>query len=113
MASYAFAVPVLPGKTEALRRLGAEVSGPRRREFAEHERRLGLTREIIWLQHTPQGDMVVNYWEGADPAHAFQVLISSDSPFDRWFKDQLKEIHGIDFTQPLPPNELVFEWQAT
>jgi hypothetical protein len=114
MASYAFAVPVLPGKSEAARRLAAESSGPRRSESEESQRRVGITKQEVWLQQTPQGDICVVYWEVDDPTRAFQELASSDNPFDRWYLQQLKEIHGLDLTQqPPPPNELIFEWQGT
>ncbi len=112
MASYAFVLPVLPGKTEVVRRFGVEMSGPRRGEAEESQRRIGITRQMVWLQQTPQGDMCVVYWETDDPARVFQKWASSDNPFDRWFLEQLKEIHGIDLTQPPPPNELIYEWQA-
>ena len=113
MASYAFAAPVLPGKTEAVRRLAAEGSGPRRSEFEEFQRRVGITTQKVWLQQTPQGDISVVYWEVDDLARVFQELASSDKPFDRWYLQQVKEIHGVDLTQPLPPNELIFQWQGT
>jgi hypothetical protein len=42
---------------------------------------------------------------------AIQKLAASDHPFDRWFKEQSREVHGIDFNQrlPGPPPEQVFE----
>lgn len=52
MASYSFVVPILPGKTEAVRRLSAEASGPRRTEMEEFQRRVGITKQEIWLSLT-------------------------------------------------------------
>jgi hypothetical protein len=50
--------------------------------------------------------------------HSEQVLpqlVASDLPFDRWFRQQLLELHGLDVTQALsrPPVELVFIWQKS
>ena len=113
MASYSFVVPILPGKTEAVKRLSAETSGPRRSEMEEFQRRVGITKQEIWLQQTPNGDMAIVNLETNDVGRLFQELASSDKPFDRWYVQQLKEIHGIDPSQPLPQNELAFEWRAS
>ena len=113
MASYSFVVPVLPGKTEAVRRLSAEASGPRRSEMEEFQRRVGTTKQEVWLQQTPNGDMAVVNLETNDAGRLSQELASSDKPFDCWYVQQLKEIHGIDTSQPLPQNELAFEWPAS
>jgi len=113
MASYSFVVPVLPGKTEAVRRLSAEASGPRRSEIDEFLRRVGIRKQEVWIQHTPNGDLCVVNLEADDPGRLFEELASSNKPFDRWYIRQLKEIHGIDLSQPLPQNELAFEWRAT
>ncbi len=46
-----------------------------------------------------------------DPQGAIGKLAGSDHPFDRWFKEQVREIHGVDFNQPMagPPPEQIFE----
>jgi hypothetical protein len=113
MAAYSFAVPVLPGKTEAVRRLSAEVSGPRRKEMEEFQHRVGITKQDVWLQKTPNGDMSVVNLEADDPDRMFRELAGSAKPFDRWYAKQLQEIHGIDPSQPLPPNELTFTWRTS
>ena len=112
MASYAFALPILPGKTEAARRAAAAISGPRRAEVNEWGRRVGITKHTVWLQQTPHGDMTIAYFEADDPNRPFKELASSNRLFDRWYREQLKEIHGLDLTQPPPANEAIFEWQA-
>jgi hypothetical protein len=57
--------------------------------------------------------------EAPDVAQALGQIIVSELPFDVWYRDKLKELHGVNlagyeqFTQPipLPPNqELLFEW---
>jgi hypothetical protein len=110
MPNMAMALPCLPGGAERLRRLAEECHGPRRREFDEFHERLGLSAERWYLQQTPQGELFLLYLEG-DPAGAMAKLASSDHPFDVWFREQAKGIHGVDFTQPLPgpPPQTVFE----
>lgn len=109
MATLALALPCLPGGAEALRRLAAACSGPHRDEFADFHRRVGLTSEHWYLQQTPQGEVFILTLEG-DPLGAIGTLSTSDHPFDRWFKEQAKAVHGVDFNQPLPapPPEQVF-----
>jgi hypothetical protein len=114
MPSIAFAFPVLPGRTEAGRRLAAEVLA-RRQEWEESERKLGITKENWYLQSSPQGDMVIVYLEAADPNRALQQFGQSQEPFDLWFKKQVEDICGINMNEPPqgPPNEAFFEWQAS
>ena len=110
MASLALALPCLPAGGEKLRHLAEECRGPRRAEFQDFHRRMGLTSERWYLQHTPQGELFILTLEG-DPAGAIQKLGASDHPFDQWFKEQARAVHGVDFNQPLPgpPPDLIFE----
>lgn len=110
MGELAIALPCLPGGAEKLRELASECSGDRRADFDEFHRRVGLTGERWFLQQTPQGPMLVMTLAG-DPGGAIQKLASSDHPFDEWFREQCRQVHGVDFAQPLPvpPPEMVFE----
>ena len=110
MQNLALALPCLPGGADKLRRLAAECRGPRHEEFADFHQRVGLDVERWYLQQTPQGELAIVYLEG-DPAGAMGKLAVSDHPFDIWFRDQAKAVHGVDFAQPLPgpPPEAVFE----
>lgn len=83
-----------------MRRLAQEVQGPRRDEYDDFHRRVGLQGEAWYIQQTPQGDLSIAYLEGDDPLRSVQALAQSDHPFDRWFKEQVKLVHGIDFNQP-------------
>jgi hypothetical protein len=42
-------------------------------------------------------------------------VAASDLPFDRWYRQQLQEFHGLDLMQSkaAPPNELIFVWQTS
>ena len=114
MAVVAMVLPLLPGKTDAWRTRMAELAGPRRAEFAAARGRQGISRERLWLQHTPQGDVEILYLETDDPARAFQELATSQEPFDVWFRDFVREYYGLDLTQPLPGPlpELIIDWAA-
>src|SRR5579859_852865 len=109
MTSLALALPCLPGGAAKARQVADACHGPRRAEFEEFHRRVGLTGERWYLQQTPQGELLVLVLEG-DPEGAIGKLGASDHPFDRWFKEQVREIHGVDFNQTLPgpPPEQIF-----
>ena len=110
------AFPVLPGKDEQLRRFAAELAGDRRSEAAEFYRSFGVTRESWHLQHTEQGYWVIGVTDVSDDLEGrAQAYASSRRPFDRWFKDQVLEISGIDpDVEPLgPPTQTLFEWSDT
>ncbi len=112
MARYAFMLPILPGWEEADRRLFAEIQGPRRAEYEAAWRRLGVRTERTWHQRGPQGTLAVVYLEADDQGQVFADIAASDDPFVVWWREQIKAVHGVDLTQPLPgpPNEQVHDW---
>lgn len=113
MASFAMALPVLPGQAEAIRRMQDEALGPHRKEYEESRRRLGITKEQAWVQHTPLGDMAIIYWEAENPQRALEEMARSQDEFDTRFRQFLQETHGVDVTQEQAPiSDLVFDWQA-
>lgn len=105
MSLMALAFPIQPGKVEAWREWADELNGPRRREYAASRDRVGI-HERTFLQSTPQGDIVVVTFEGEDAADALRKLADANDPFTVWFRDKVKEIHGVDLAkvtkQPAP-----------
>ena len=63
MAMLAMAFPIPAGKTEQWKKFISELTGARKAEFAASRRSLGV-RERTFLQHTPQGDLVLVTLEG-------------------------------------------------
>ncbi|MFN2581228.1 MAG: hypothetical protein ABR498_00600 [Candidatus Dormibacteria bacterium] len=105
--------PVVPGKTlEDLR-------GPGKRfeaepdAWAESRRRVGVTLERVYFQETPMGNFIIAYVESSRPlADVLSGPGRSDLEIDRWFAEQVKELHGVDLSQPPqgPAPEQVGEW---
>ncbi len=104
MAMFAIAIPVLAGKADVFKDFISQLAGARHAEFAANRKKLAV-RERTFLQHTPQGEMVVVTLEGADPAGAFTRFGQGTDPFTLWFKGKVKEIHGVDLDAP-PPGPL-------
>jgi hypothetical protein len=109
MPAVAFCAPILPGKEETDRKGFEEVLGPRREEYDASRRRAGITREMVWHQETPDGTVAVVYLEADDIPASMQALATSDDAFDKWFRELVKEVHGIDMSEGGPPPELVIE----
>jgi hypothetical protein len=106
----ALVFPVLPGKDA--KHIANELRS-RPREYQESRTRLGITMERVYQQHTPMGDYVVAYFEAdGNMLEKFAKVSSSDLDIDRWFVKAVKEIHGVDLTQPMqgPAPETVAEW---
>ena len=109
MPSTVFAVPILPGKTEAWKSAVAEMTGPRRNEYIEARRNLGITKEVVCLQQTPHGDYVCVYLEAGNVSRILQDMMGATDPFHRWFVEAiLKDTHGMDPSQAPPPANEVF-----
>ena len=114
MATYAFALPILPGQEEADRELFAQMRGARKAEYEAAWRALGIRSEQVWHQQTPQGTLAVVVLDVDDPGALFAGIATSTDPFVTWFREQIEAVHGLDLTQPLPgpPNELIHYWSA-
>ena len=116
IAALSYIFPILPGKQEAWRRFCQEMAGSRHYEYELSRQRLGITKECIQLvQMPPQGDIAVVYLEMKHPELVIAQLAHSDLPFDRWFRNQLLELHGFDVTQLLSKqcSEVIFLWQRS
>lgn len=111
----AFVAPLMPGRTDAARAFTREAWVTRREAMTASRRELGENRETVVLNTTPMGDVVCVYLEGTDPVEANRRFAESQSEFDTWFKQQLSTIFppDVDFSQPLPPIEQIWDWQRT
>jgi hypothetical protein len=112
VSAVAFMAPIVPGKENLDRSTLEEVQGPRRAEYEASRKRLGITREAVWHQETPNGTVAVVYLEADDVGAAMQGIGTSQEPFDVWFRERIQEIHGIDLAEPAPPPQQVADIQV-
>jgi hypothetical protein len=107
------AFPVLAGKLEELRRFTHELETTRAAEIAGFFHRFGVERESWHIQETDHGTWVIAVtWLGGRPAdEAGREYAASHEPFDRWFKEQVLALTGIDpDREPLgPPTTCLFD----
>ena len=113
LPAIAFAAPLLPGKTEADREaLASCASGDRTAEHKASRERAGITRESVWIQSTPDGDVAVVLLEAPDIEAAMGAMATSEEPFDSWFRDHIRDVHGIDMAEGFPPPEQVLDYRG-
>jgi len=114
MAAVAFALPILPGQEEVVRRMGEAVSGELRKEYEESRKRLGIIEEKVWVQRTPIGQTMIVYWETEDPQRTLREIAESQDEFDSRFRQMIETAApAIDLTKEQPlSNELLFTWQS-
>jgi hypothetical protein len=114
MQCIAFATPIIPGKTETDRdAMRSCTEGERKAAHESSRERHGISREAVWLQQTPGGDVAVVYLEADDLQTAFAGLGSSQEPFDQWFRELIRDVHGIDLAQGFPPPEPMVDYRRS
>ena len=119
MSGIVLTFPILAGKVEAWRRFCQELSGSHRKPYEASRQRLGITRERLALVDTAFGATAVTTLEAPDIDQALGQIIVSSLPFDVWYRERLKEMHGVNlsgyeqFSHPTPlskEQEVHFEW---
>lgn len=105
MPTLAFAMPILPGKEstdrENIKRM--TTPGPEHDEFVAARRAQGIRREAVWHQTTPDGTLAVVLMEADDIDAAMGRMMTSDDPFEQKFREQVKDVHGVDLASDPPP----------
>jgi hypothetical protein len=113
MQTIAFAVPLLPGRTELNRvELASCWLGERREAHHDARRRAGIIREAVWIQAASDGDIAVVLLEADDLDTALRILETSDEPFDHWFRDHLRLVHGTTWARAAPSPQLVLDFDT-
>ncbi len=111
MPTIAFAAPLLAGMTQVDRDVMASFQeGERKSDYEDARRRAGITRERVWIQTTPGGDMAIVYLEADDLEAAFTALGKSDEPFDQWFRDHVQRVHGFSLADEFHPPEQILDF---
>jgi hypothetical protein len=110
VAAIAMAMPVLSGKEQTWHEFVGQLSSPETREDYQASRRaVGMSRECVWGQQTPDGQlMAVVLMEADDLDAVFGNLATSEDPFTAQFRSFIKDVHGVDLaTDPLPEVAMV------
>src|SRR5688572_20103854 len=114
MAQSVRIMPILPGKENEARAFSNELIKERRNETDAFYARYGVRGESWCLQETPMGLIGVVCTDIDDLFTGLQTLGQSTHPFDAWFRSRVRDITGLDMSQPMdadPSAEQIFEWR--
>lgn len=107
------AVPLLPGTSATDREeMHSCWHGERAAEHTASRRRHGITHEAVWIQSSPENDVAVVLIESPDVAAALLGLATSQVPFDAWFRDHLRAVHGLDLADGMAAPEQVLDFHS-
>jgi hypothetical protein len=113
MPMYAFVAPIQPNKTDEFRQFIKDLNGPRKAEYEAARKKAGFEQEAMFLQKTPMGDMVVVMQVADSQSAALEALRSMKDPFNVWYFQKLKDIHGVDIVgADVPLNELLLDFRS-
>jgi hypothetical protein len=108
MAEVAFAIPVLQGQEQLDRETFQELEGARRTEYEAALAEAGITRHAVWHQETPEGTLAIVYMQANDETGVGKFA-ASEAPLNRWFREQMKQVHGIDIAEAGSPPKRVHD----
>ncbi len=103
--------PILPGREPELREFVRELeTSPR--ELSEFYETYGIGASYWYLEELAQQTILVVITEVVAAQPFAASYATSERKFDRWFKDSVRRISGIDpDVDPLGPAcELLFRW---
>ena len=106
-------LPLLPGQSEPWRRFLQELQASRRTACDIACQRWGIRSLALWLTAGHAGDLVVAHMVLAtDLAGVEERFARSEEPFDRWFAEQARTLHGVDLRRGVGRYraELLAEW---
>lgn len=99
MQQLCIALPIQPGKTQALREFVKTITESRWNEYEAFQERSRVQKVTWCLQRSPHGDLFLIYNEGEDFAKLISEFAVSTHPFDVWFRQEALGITGVDFSQ--------------
>jgi hypothetical protein len=99
MQPACFVLPLDRGNVDGTRSLLSELEGSRQEDYARSAVRLRITREAWFLAGGAQDPLLLLYLETADCGRTLTDLAQSDDPFDRWLRQQLSDVAGVDVTK--------------
>ena len=105
--------PVLPGKEDDAREFAKEAMGSHREHFEGVQKVTTTARETWAIQETPGGTFVLVWGEGDDVEGGFERMATATGEDFDWMRGRIKEVSGIDMTEPggaLP--EVILDWSA-
>ena len=108
MPAIAMSLPVLPGKSDAMREFTKSFMTEHRDSHHAGAQAHGFKRIKIWHQHAPD-ERVILYFEADDLEQAFASHHGNEGEFDQFVKTMQQELTGHSSFAG-PPAELLVDW---
>jgi hypothetical protein len=118
MESTIMALPILPGKMDAVKAMFKTIREQKLKESERANKMAGVEKEQDFVQSTPMGDMLYLYIESKDLQKTlaeFGKLAASKDPYITWFDEELMKNTGVDLSKPptVAPPENVFSYHRS
>ncbi|MEE9282920.1 MAG: hypothetical protein V3U49_02455 [Nitrososphaerales archaeon] len=101
MAEIMFAMPILPGKTQAAKEMFDTINTSRKNEAEAANSRHGITKDAWFIQSSPQGDFILGYLETNNPQKSMAAYATDQDAFAVWSRNTFKRITGIEMSDPV------------
>lgn len=92
MGASIFSLPIREGRSDDFRAFVDDLMHAKRIDWAQSQRRRGITRQVVGIAHHDGQDLALIWVEGSDPERVLVELRASDDPFDKWLASQLAEL---------------------
>jgi Family of unknown function (DUF6176) len=113
MPLFAYAAPIQPNKTAEFRQYVANLRGAGRKEYEESRQKAGFSRESIFLQQTPLGEVVVVVQEADNEQNALAALRGMIDSYNVSYFQRTRDINGYETVGPdTPRNELLLDFRS-
>jgi hypothetical protein len=113
MAQLQIAYLLRSGTQERWRRLCQEVAELCPEQFAAACQQAGITQVQVRLLQLLHSELLLVSVQMQEPQQTREALASSQSPFARWLREQLRALLGWEVQKLLadPPADLLFTWE--
>lgn len=95
MGTLIYALPVLPGQADRVRRFQEEIE-PLRADYDELNRQASVTRHEMYPQESQQGDLAITIMEADDLTSPALWRTMGETPYDLWWRAWNRDVHGFD-----------------
>lgn len=87
-------IPLKPGKLQAFKAFTAEITGPRKVEYADLLKRFGLKNAKVFYYPMDGKEFIGVLHDGEpDAIQRLKKFETSPHPFDQWFVSQLADLY--------------------
>lgn len=107
MQTLVYINPLKPGKLKEYKAFSATNTGPRKKEYIDLLKRYGLKNAKVYYHKIKGKEFIVIVHDAEDDAlERLSHFGESTKPYDRWFLEQLENLHIFDGDET--KTELIF-----